>query len=294
MSFVRPNANCCSLPSVLFSRLQRQGFVGLCLLSLFTTAGLNLSLSSVFAQGFDENKSDPAEIHIYQGDPIYLPIGETPPPAQEVDSRIVKEKYKGSDQIRFERRVIGFSDNSFTSDGPYKEFYHDGELFCEGAYKQGNPSGKWSLYYPSGEVAKTISYVDGHPNGEVKIYDEAGKLTSERLYKSGKREGSWTSYDVETGEPLFEQNYVNGKANGEWKIWFSNGQLRQTQTFKAGKREGVVTEWAMTGEKRAEAAFLAGKRHGKSSQWHPSGKIIEQVYENGKMISSKTTKSKGK
>lgn len=267
------------------------GFMGI-LLAL--VASSNFFASAVSAQSVAEEKEkDPAAIEIYEGPPIYLPVGESPPPAKEVESREIKKKYDNSEAIRFERQVIRFSDDSYASNGPYNEYYKEGQLFSEGAYKLGEQDGDWSFYHPNGQLAKTITYSEGRPNGPVKIYSEEGKALVERSYKLGARDGKWVTYSSETGDPITEQNYEEGLAEGTWKFWFANGQLRQQQTFVQGKREGQVTEWSSTGEKRGEAEFVAGLREGKTTEWRPSGEVIVKTYEAGKLVSQDITKPEG-
>lgn len=286
MSFVRRNL---SLDYPLISNAFL--FVGLTALVM---ASFSYLPTNAFAQGVAEEKEkDPSAIELYEGPPIYLPVGEVPPPPKEVESREVKKKYDDSEAIRFERRVIRFSDDTYASNGPYKEYYKEGQLFSEGEYKLGEQIGDWTFYHPNGQLAKKISYTDGRPDGPIEIYNEEGKLISERTYKLGKREGKWVTYSKETGEPLTEQTFQGGLPDGTWKFWYSNGQLRQQQVFKLGKREGLVTEWSTTGEKRGEAEFANGVREGKSTEWRPTGEVIVKMFEAGKMVSQDATEPKG-
>ncbi len=258
--------------------------LGFCLLVILALS------SSLVAQSVSEEKAnDPSAIELYEGPPIYLPVGEAPPPPKEVESRDVKKKYDDSEAIRFERRVLRFSDDSYASNGPYKEYYKEGQLFSEGNYKLGELEGPWTFYHPNGQLAKKITYSRGRPDGEVEIYNEEGKLLAQRAYKQGKREGKWLTFNSESGDTLTEQVYANGLAEGVWKFWFTNGQLRQQQTFKQGKREGIVTEWSTTGEKRGEAEFANGVREGKSTEWRPSGEVIVKMFKAGKMVSQDIT-----
>ena len=239
-----------------------------------------------------ENKDEIGAIEIYDGPPIYLDQPEAPPAPIEVESRDSKVKYKDSEDIRFERRMIRFSDDTFTSDGPYKEFYKGGQIFSEGAFNRGKMEGPWKFYHTNGQLAKEITFDAGHPNGAVKVYDDAGQLVAERNYDQGKRSGTWKVYDTKEGVQTSEQTYTNGKANGVWKVWYKSGQLRQEQNFKDGKLNGKVTEWSTTGDKSGEATFVEGKMEGTNTIWRANGEVIERIYEDGKLKSQTKTPAK--
>ncbi len=221
---------------------------------------------------------------IYEGPPIYLDEPEAPPAPIEVETRKSTVKYAESDDIRFERGMIRYSDDSFTSDGPYKEFYKGGQLFSEGTFSKGKMTGAWTFYHPNGQLAKEASFLEGRPNGSVKVYDDAGQLVAEREYDQGKRSGVWKSYDSKEGVKTSEQVYDKGKASGVWKVWYKSGQLRQEQNFKDGKLNGLVTEWTTTGDKAGEATFVDGKMEGKNLVYRANGEIIERVYKEGKLV----------
>ncbi len=224
------------------------------------------------------------DVEPYTGPPIFLFEGEAPPPPSEVESRVVKENYDGSEARRFERRLILFSDDSVYSDGPHKEFYPNGQLFVDGKFTKSRATGKWSFYHPDGKIAKEVTYVNGHPDGEVQIFGKEGQLIAERSYKKGVRDGVWAFYDKEGKQKLREESYRDGKPDGVWKIWYSNGQLRQLVHFVQGQQEGLATEWTQTGEKRGEAMFIAGKRDGKTTLWQRDGKVVERMYKAGQLV----------
>ena len=270
------------LPAFSFLMLRCFGFGVLAFIGL-----------TAFGQATDVEAADEAErnrgretvdVEPYTGPPIFLPEGEAPPPPIEMDSRVVKENYEGTDSRRFERRLVLFSDDSVYSEGDHKEFYKSGQVFVEGEFAKGLATGKWTFYHPNGTVAKELKYINGHPDGEVQIFGKEGKLLAERAYKEGVREGKWTIYGKEDKQILREENYREGKPDGEWKIWYSNGQLRQLANFAAGQREGMATEWTQLGEKRGEAMFVAGKRDGKTTLWQRDGTIIERIYKAGDLV----------
>lgn len=248
---------------------------------------------TAFGQTADVESADEAEqnrgretvdVEPYTGPPIFLPEGETPPPAIETDSRVIKENYEGTDARRFERRLVIYSDSSVYSEGEHKEFYKNGQIFVEGEFTKSLATGNWTYYHPDGTVAKKVSFISGYPDGEVRVFGKEGQLLAERAYKEGTREGLWVTYDQEGKQKLREENYRDGKAEGEWRIWYKNGQLRQLATFISGKREGLATEWTQVGKKRGESMYVADKRDGKTTLWQRDGTIIEHVYKEGQLV----------
>ena len=246
-------------------------------------------LAILFAAGVGvaQDKSPGREsvtIEPYTGPPVYLPESEPPPPPRRVESRVVKENFPNTDTPRFERGVVKFSDDSVVSDGPHKEYYSSGQLHVEGVFKLGRASGSWTYYHPNGKVAKQVTYRDGRPDGDVNVYNEDGQLIKKRSYVDGQRSGTWEKYTADGTQKLLEQSYVDGMLEGVVKAWYSNGQLRQESTFVAGKREGLATEWTLAGDKRAELNFKAGKRDGEATVWQRDGRVLEQTYEEGRLV----------
>ncbi len=253
----------------------------LCLAAL---AALLATCGTVIAQNTQTPARESVTIEPYTGPPIYLPEDEAPPPPIEVESTVVKENFPGTETVRFERRVVKYSDNSIVSDGPHKEFFSNGELYVEGEFDKGKAVGKWVYHHPNGTVAKEVTYEDGRPDGEVKLFNEEGKLVARREYVEGQRNGVWETYSEDGEQKLREETYKDGKADGAFRTWYTNGQLRQETQFVDGKLEGLATEWTRVGDKRAEVNFKNGVKDGPSKLWQTDGKVIEQNFAEGKPV----------
>jgi antitoxin component YwqK of YwqJK toxin-antitoxin module len=226
------------------------------------------------------------QIEAYTGPPIFLDEQEAPPPPTEVESRTVSEKYPESDQVRFERGVVKYSDDTVRSDGPAKEFYKDGTPYYEGQYKAGFPTGEWVYYHPNGKVAKKVTYVEGLPDGEVRSFTPDEKPIAIRVYKAGKRTGEWITFGPDGQTKSRLETYVDGLAEGPWVVYYTDGKVRQESSFKAGKIDGVAREYSSDGTKRAEAEFKDGLRDGKTTTWQSDGKVIERVFQAGRAVES--------
>lgn len=257
-------------------------------LLLFSTACIGLAVTSwatAFGQdsSSEESRRGSVKIEPYTGPPIFLPEDEPPPPPKEVESRVVKETFPGTETVRFERGVLRMSDDSILNDGDHKEFYSNGNIYVTGEFDHGVATGEWTYHHPNGELAKKVTYVQGRPNGKIEVFGEEGKLVARREYKNGLRVGQWDTYSADGEQKIREDHYRDGKANGVFKVWYSSGQLRREVTFAKGKQDGVAREWSQSGEKRAEINYKDGLKHGKATVWRLDGKVIKQTYNMGKL-----------
>ena len=258
-------------------------------MSRLQTLAITICVSSLIASLAHAQSKDAAaeresaKIEPYKGPPIYIPE-EAQVEAQWVEKRVDVQKYDDG-QVKTEREISRFSDNRHVNDGFYREFYQNGKLFLEALYERGTPVGEWKYFHDNGQLSRTVKYDDGKPNGEIEVRRADGTLQAKRIYKNAKRDGQWLVYDDSGEKPSREDNYVDGKLNGVSKLWYDNGQLAQEIKLKDGQRHGVSTEWDKEGVKRAEVTFANGKRDGKSTFWTLDGKVVEQNYKAGKLVS---------
>ncbi|MFA8451357.1 MAG: toxin-antitoxin system YwqK family antitoxin [Bacteroidales bacterium] len=71
-------------------------------------------------------------------------------------------------------------------DGPYKQFYENGNLQVKGTYKQGKLVGEVFYYFSSGNTKVKGQYKNGVKEGYWSFYNEKGVLTKNEKYKNGK------------------------------------------------------------------------------------------------------------
>ena len=50
-----------------------------------------------------------------------------------------------------------------------------------------------------------------------------------------------------------------GNKSGLWKVWYPNGQLREEGYWGNGQADGIFEEWYMCGKKAVEQVFDNGK-----------------------------------
>ncbi|MFM9949180.1 MAG: TonB family protein [Saprospiraceae bacterium] len=108
---------------------------------------------------------------------------------------------------------ITYSNKKFqVKEGPYREWYDNGQLWKEGACENDKAHGVWTFY--------------SYDNGTESEYG---------TFEMGERTGKWITLDS-LGGTTREQFYKAGKLHGECKIYSTDGQLAMTQQFEEGKK----------------------------------------------------------
>lgn len=250
------------------------------LLCLVIVAGA----TPAFAQNRPNGKNQKnLTIEPYKGKPIFLDEGEAPPEPRIVQPRTtMTDKYEDG-KPRIEREVAKYSDDTYVSNGVYKEYYQSGQLFVAGEFDLGARTGEWVFYHENGEVAKKVKYESGRPDGKIEVRREDGTLEAQREFNDGRRVGDWYVYADDGEQKLREAHYADGKATGVWKQWYPSGQLWRETPFKEGERHGLAKEWKPDGSKLAEVNFSAGKRDGLAVGWTAEGEKMERRFEDGKL-----------
>lgn len=190
---------------------------------------------------------------------IYLDVPREPPPVKDVRRRPVKQVYP-DDSTRMEFEVIQLSDDTFVNDGPYVEYYRDGQKFQEGMFKRGAMEGEWTFWYPNGQVCKKVAFHGSKPDGQWEVYREDGTKKELQSYTDGRRDGKWMSFYPDGESPMVEFTYQDGEVTGKRIAYFENGNKKQEVHLKKGKMHGPLTQWDESGNVVSEADFVEGKR----------------------------------
>lgn len=201
-----------------------------------------------------------------QSNEVYLEEPADEPPARESRRQKVDSKYDNG-QVRFERNVVILSDDTYMNDGPYVEYYPDGQKFAEGQYEKGAMVGEWKYWHPNGQICKAVTFESGKPEGKVEVFRADGTLEASQGFKNGKRDGEWISYHEDGKTPKVKVTIVDGKVNGERTTYYPNGQVRQQMTFVNGQLDGPMVEFDESGKKIAQAMWKAGKLEGKTQRF---------------------------
>ena len=106
--------------------------------------------------------------------------------------------------------------------GPYKEWYSNGQLKVETNYINGQLEGTFKKYYSNGNKRVEGRYAENTRVSVYKEYYKNGQLKLSYNYSPiGKFEGKQTRYRM-NGFPLSEHTYYEGKLVGK-RFWRNNG-----------------------------------------------------------------------
>ena len=72
------------------------------------------------------------------------------------------------------------------SDGSHEDHYANGQVKEEGAYRDGEKTGKWTYYWQNGKKKTEAYYSKGKPAGTWVYLDDKGKVIGKGTYKKGK------------------------------------------------------------------------------------------------------------
>lgn len=70
-------------------------------------------------------------------------------------------------------------------EGEYKEWYHSGELFVHGFYKESKRDGEYKTWYKNGNVSSHVFFKNGKKDGEHKTWYENGQVRKHGFFKDG-------------------------------------------------------------------------------------------------------------
>ena len=112
----------------------------------------------------------------------------------------------------------------------YKKFSNvpfNGEVkgIFQGRLKNGKQEGPWVNYWINGQLMNKGDYKNGKKEGFWVSYYDDGWVTSQGDYKNGKKEGPWVMYYGSNfnGQLFYKGEYKNGKEEGRWVYYSSRG-----------------------------------------------------------------------
>ncbi|MBR6412849.1 MAG: toxin-antitoxin system YwqK family antitoxin [Alphaproteobacteria bacterium] len=139
-------------------------------------------------------------------------------------------KYYKSGKVK---RAYTF-DKTGQRQGPYEEYYENGQLEIKCIYKDGKIDGPYEEYYENGQLCIKCTYRDGEFRGLYEEYYENGQPRRRCTFKDGEFNGSYEEY-YENGQLRRKGNFKDGKVDGSYEEYYENGQLERKCTFKEDK-----------------------------------------------------------
>lgn len=185
-----------------------------------------------------------------------------------------------------------------------------------GAFKNGKPSGLWTIYDAKGRIKRQVSYDNGEKQGEEKTYSVAEPIKK-------PKKGKYSEWDYYEYDPYMEQNlnlfdypekevyyvsqisnYNKGIKNGPEKVYQWDGSTIYSGNYRDGYLDGMVvdrnnlivnyesykdglldgvsqTKLTLPGKDTITLFDLNFQNHqlqGESKSYHPSGKLAKRGF----------------
>ncbi|MGQ3131794.1 MAG: toxin-antitoxin system YwqK family antitoxin [Flavobacteriales bacterium] len=192
--------------------------------------------------------------------------------------------------------------------GPFKNYYPNGQLKESGNYKNGKRDGDFTGWYENGTKDVETHFTNDVRTGSYVEYEENGDISFRGNYnEKGKQSGLWQYY--EKGKLVREGTLLNDKEDGTWKYYYENGSLKQQGSYSAAERNGEWTEYYPDGGKKLLVTYRNGRRVGLQQKFYTNGQYEESLtlnsngkpeglyslyYENGQLQVQATMDSMGR
>lgn len=178
----------------------------------------------------------------------------------------------------------------------------------------GIKQGIYKFYDENRMLLLEIPYIDNMKNGIAKSYCTAGSASLERnpiffygklehsmSYKNDELDGSYKTYNYETGKQVLKYDriwskgelikdieyYANGnkrelkQKNGVCNMWYETGEKKSEYTNVNNVNVGLHTKWFKNGKINVQGICNdKGKMQGIWKQWDENGILTETLYEN--------------
>ncbi|MEL6716036.1 MAG: hypothetical protein AAFP86_19805, partial [Planctomycetota bacterium] len=216
-------------------------------------------------------------------------------------------RYRPVGTITFEAR---FQDGQL--EGLRREYTKNEVLVKKALYRGGVLQGPYRVWYPKGQLAEQATYEGGQLDGQRRRWAPNGVLMLDERYVVGRREGKYTEYNEETGEPKRWGAFDGGLRTGRWsetdpagrlttvaeyerdlrngvfQLWDpKTGNLVESSTFEKGVQSGPSRTWFADGVPQSEGAYVDGRRTGPWKYWRADGTLNDSwagVYEDDERV----------
>lgn len=150
---------------------------------------------------------------------------------------------------------IDSMDNNVQLDGPFEEYYENGQLKEKCTYKDGRQDGLCEQYNKDGQLSAKYTYRSGILNGPYELYEKGGRLFQKGFYVDGKCVPDWADKK--------ELSDLNDK------LAELNATMKPTALRQAAKRD-LVAEYRERHPKSMNSKKGMGAKLAKMSQAAPA------------------------
>ena len=161
--------------------------------------------------------------------------------------------------------------------GPWRDFYANGQLRYEGRFKNDKCKGTFRYYDEQGNLKATNEFDKSGEKALNKTFAPNGKVVATGYYQNQKKEGEWKYYDPNSGQLRLVEDNKAGKVHGWSKLYNpKNGVLAEETQFVEGQPEGQCRKYSDSGVLIMECQYHDGLLDGPSKSYYQSSALKEE------------------
>ena len=202
-------------------------------------------------------------------------------------------------------KSICLVDSDGKKQGPFIDYYPNGNVSKKGFYRDGKLSGYCQELYQNGQISALSFYKNGYPEGIQKVYYDNGTLWKEYICENGVKSGSYREY-YRSGRLMIDCSFHNDLKNGQYYGYYdtddSSHRMRKVCVFQDGVLNGPCTFYYPNGQVMEEftqfgylyegnykrytqngtlvfsACYKKGSYDGLYAEYTPKGKLIKKCF----------------
>lgn len=161
--------------------------------------------------------------------------------------------------------------------GPWRDYYANGQLRYEGQFKNDKCKGVFKYYDEQGNLKATNEFDKSGEKALNKTYTANGRMIATGYYVNQKKDGVWKYYDAVSGQLRLAEDNENGKVHGWSRLYNpNNGTLAEETQYVNGLPEGQCHKFSDTGVLLMECQYHNGVLDGPSKSYYPSTALKEE------------------
>ena len=169
------------------------------------------------------------------------------------------------------------TDSKGRRQGPWRDYYSNGQLRYEGQFKNDRCKGTFRYYDEQGNLKATNEFDKSGEKALNKTYAPNGRVVATGYYVNQKKEGEWKYYDKDSGQLLLVEDNKDGKVHGWSRLYNpNNGVLAEETQFVEGQPEGQCKKYSDTGVLIMECQYHNGLLDGPTKTYYPSTALKEE------------------
>lgn len=213
--------------------------------------------------------------------------------------------YEYNNDFLVSRERINRFDENGDKQGPWKEFYDNGNIKKEMTFRNSLLHGYYKEYNERGILTSTMLYDNGkivegnvEDSPEVDIrndFDSDGNLVFSGPFRMGVPVGIHREYNTDgsvRSSVIYNDRGIkvsegivteDGRRNGPWKNFYENGKVKEEGEYDYNRRTGEWTFYNREGRIIQTGTYRNGRPEGLWKWYYPDGsKLREEEYFQGK------------